>query len=80
MNWTILSRVADILGVVSFLLSLGIFRKIYTKAEIQKETLYRRTRCTFNTFKSAPSKIFGMMVLLQIKFKILCKLKCLNTK
>ena len=38
MNWTILSRVADILGVVSFLLSLGIFRKIYTKAEIQKET------------------------------------------
>lgn len=38
MNWTILSRIADILGVVSFLLSLGILRKIYAKAEIQKET------------------------------------------
>lgn len=38
MNWTILGRIADILGVASFLLSLGILRKIYTKAEIQKET------------------------------------------
>lgn len=38
MNWTIFSRIADVLGVVSFLLSLGIFRKIYAKAEIQKET------------------------------------------
>ena len=38
MNWTIFSRIADILGVISFLLSLGILRKIYKKAEIQKET------------------------------------------
>lgn len=38
MNWTILGRIADILGVASFLLSLGILRKIYTKAEIQKKT------------------------------------------
>ena len=38
MNWTIFGRIADILGIVSFLLSLGIFRKIYAKAETQKET------------------------------------------
>lgn len=36
MNWTIFGRIADIFGVISFLLSLGIFRKIYAEAEIQK--------------------------------------------
>lgn len=38
MNWTTFGHIADILGIISFLLSLGIFRKIYTKAEIQKTT------------------------------------------
>lgn len=43
MNWDIVSHIADILGVIGFFISLGIFRKIYTKAEIQKET-YKEER------------------------------------
>lgn len=38
MNWDIISQAADILGIISFLLSLGILRKISAKAESQKET------------------------------------------
>lgn len=38
MNWSTLGRIADILSVISFLLSLGIFRRIYIKAETQKAT------------------------------------------
>lgn len=37
MNWTVLSHIADILGIISFFLSLGIIRKIYAKVETQKE-------------------------------------------
>ena len=43
MNWTLLSRIADFLGIASFIISLGIFRKIYAKAESQKES-YRNER------------------------------------
>ena len=38
MNWTIFGRITDILSVLSFIISLGIFRKIYAKAEMQKTT------------------------------------------
>ena len=38
MTWEIFGRIADVLGVISFLLSLGIFQKLYAKAETQKET------------------------------------------
>ena len=43
MNWTILGRISDILGIISFIVSLGIFRKISIKATMQKET-YERER------------------------------------
>lgn len=43
MNWTILGRISDILGIISFIVSLGIFRKISIKATMQKET-YKRER------------------------------------
>lgn len=38
MNWTIFSRIADILGVISFFISLGIFRRIYAKTTLQKDS------------------------------------------
>lgn len=38
MNWTILSRIADILSVISFFISIGIFQKIYSRSTFQKET------------------------------------------
>ena len=38
MSWSTCGRIADILSVISFLLSLGIFRRIYIKAETQKTT------------------------------------------
>ena len=38
MSWSTFGRIADILSVISFLLSLGIFRRIYIKAETQKTT------------------------------------------
>ena len=37
MNWTIFGRIADILAVASFIISLGIFRKIIEKSQEQKE-------------------------------------------
>lgn len=43
MNWVIFSRFADILGIISFILSLGIFHKIYAKAATQKE-IYKEER------------------------------------
>lgn len=43
MNWTILGHIADVLGVFSFFLSLGIIRKINAKTEAQKE-LYKTER------------------------------------
>ncbi len=43
MNWTILGHIADVLGVFSFFLSLGIIRKITAKTEAQKE-LYKTER------------------------------------
>lgn len=46
MNWNIIGHLADVLGIISFLLSaisLGLVRKIYTKAEMQKET-YKKER------------------------------------
>lgn len=38
MNLDILGCIADILGILSFILSLNIFRKINQKTESQKET------------------------------------------
>lgn len=38
MNWIIFGRIADILTIIAFVISLGIFRKIYERTEIQKET------------------------------------------
>lgn len=43
MNWIILGHIADVFGIASFIISLGIFRKIYAKAENQKES-YRAER------------------------------------
>ena len=37
MFWTILGYVADILGIISFVVSLGIFRKVSAKVTMQKE-------------------------------------------
>lgn len=36
MNWTVFGHIADILAVASFILSLGIMRKITSKTEYQK--------------------------------------------
>ena len=38
MNWTILSHIADILGIMGFIVSLGILRKVHAKVATQKET------------------------------------------
>lgn len=38
MFWTILSYVSDILGIISFVVSLKIFQKVSSKAMMQKET------------------------------------------
>lgn len=38
MDWNIFGRIADILSIISFIISLGIFRKIYAKTETQKKT------------------------------------------
>lgn len=38
MNWTIIGHIADILSIIGFLISLGIFRKISSKAIMQKQT------------------------------------------
>lgn len=46
MNWDTISHIADALGIISFLLSvisLGLVRKIYAKAETQKE-VYKAER------------------------------------
>lgn len=43
MNWTIFGRISDILGIISFFISLGIVHKIYEKAETQKTT-YKQER------------------------------------
>lgn len=45
MNWTAIGHIADILGIISFALSLGILRRIYAKTETQKDT-YRTERKT----------------------------------
>ncbi len=41
MDWTIFSYIADILSIVSFIISVGIFRKIYAKTETQKKAYNR---------------------------------------
>lgn len=41
MEWNIIAKIADILGIISFLisiLSLGIIKKLYSKTIIQKES------------------------------------------
>lgn len=38
MSWTTFSRICDILGFISFFLSIGILKKVYAKTESQKET------------------------------------------
>ena len=38
MNWNTFGRFADILSVIIFIISLGIFRKIHAKTTMQKET------------------------------------------
>lgn len=37
MNWTILGHISDCLGILGFILSLGIFRKLSAKTIMQKE-------------------------------------------
>lgn len=43
MSWTTFSRICDILGFISFFLSIGILKKVYAKTESQKET-YKNER------------------------------------
>lgn len=43
MDWNVISHIADILGIASFFVSFGIFRKIYKKTASQK-SLYRQER------------------------------------
>lgn len=43
MNWIIIGHIADILGIVSCVFSLGILHRVYAKTESQKET-YRSER------------------------------------
>lgn len=43
MNWTILGYIADIIGILSFIVSLGILRKVHAKVATQKET-YEKER------------------------------------
>lgn len=38
MFWTTFSRICDILGFISFFLSVGILKKVYAKAESQRES------------------------------------------
>lgn len=38
MNWTVLGRIADVLAILSFIISIGIFKKIYSRSIMQKET------------------------------------------
>ena len=43
MSWAIFGYIADILSVISFVISLGIFHRIYEKTETQKES-YNKER------------------------------------
>ena len=76
MNWSTLGHIADVLSVISFLLSLGIFRRIYIKAETQKAT-YAEERDTLLAHLIALQKNIWEDGL---KFKTLYKRKCLNIK
>lgn len=38
MSWVLLGRFADILGIFSFFISIGIFRRIYAKTTLQKDS------------------------------------------
>ena len=38
MLWDTIGHIADILGIASFILSLGIIRQLYARDEFQKET------------------------------------------
>ncbi len=55
MNWNMFGRFADILSVISFIISLGIFHKIHAKTTVQKET-YNQER----------TKLLSQLIALQL--------------
>lgn len=72
MLWDTIGHIADILGIASFILSLGIIRQLYARAEFQKET-YKAESGALLEHLIALQKIFGKMVLIHLKFRIHCK-------
>lgn len=58
MTWEIFGHIADVLGVISFFLSLGILQKIYAKAETQKETYIKERNDLLNHLKALQQNIW----------------------
>lgn len=59
MNWKLISCIADILGIISFVLSLGIFHKIYAKAATQKETYVKERSDLLNNLMAMRQNIWN---------------------
>ncbi len=58
MTWEIFGRIADVLGVISFFVSLGIFQRIYAKAEMQKATYIKERKELFSHLKALQQNIW----------------------
>ncbi len=58
MNWTIFSRIADILGFISFFISIGIFRRIYAKTTSQKEAYIQERTELLTALKAIQQNIW----------------------
>lgn len=59
MNWVIFGRIADIFGIVGFFVSLGIFRKLYARAEFQKETYKTERQELLNHLQALQQNIWN---------------------
>lgn len=79
MSWTTFSRICDILGFISFFLSIGILKKFTQKPKVRKKlTKMNEKSCSVPSLRCG--KIFGMTDCLHQASKIIYRAKYTNFK
>ena len=90
MFWTTFSRICGILGFISFFLSIGILKKVYAKAESQRESyknereelLYALIALRQNIWDdglftlSIQDKLQSKIYEFQIKYSLISSIRC----
>ena len=83
MFWTTFSRICDILGFISFFLSVGILKKVYAKAESQRESYKTEREELLYALIALRQNIWddGLFTLsiqdkLQMKYSLISSIRC----